>query len=62
MTIRPSSAISLTDLGGLNADFTAAIKWAAAKNITTGYADGTFRPHAVCTRAHVVTFLYRDMT
>ena len=55
-----SGTVSLSDLAGLNADFTAAIKWAATNNITTGYADGTFRPSAVCTRAHVVTFLYRD--
>jgi len=57
-----SGSVSLTDLAGLNADFTAAINWAATNGITTGYADGTFRPHAVCTRAHVVTFIYRDMT
>jgi len=61
---KPASSgnVSLVDLSGLNADFTSAINWAASKGITTGYSDGTFRPHAVCTRAHVVTFLYRDMT
>jgi len=53
--------VTLTDLDGLNADFTSAIKWAASKGITTGYSDGSFRPSAVCTRAHVVTFLYRDI-
>ena len=51
------------DLGSVtNADFKAAILWAAGEGITTGYADGSFKPNAVCTRAHVVTFIYRDMT
>ncbi|MGM9575025.1 MAG: S-layer homology domain-containing protein, partial [Oscillospiraceae bacterium] len=55
--------VTLTDLGTVtNADFKSAILWAAGEGITTGYADGSFRPNAVCTRAHVVTFIYRDMT
>lgn len=37
-----------------------AVNWAAAQGIVTGYADGTFRPDAPCTRAHIVTFLYRN--
>ena len=36
-----------------------AILWAYESAVTTGYADGTFRPNAVCTRAQVVTFIYR---
>ena len=62
---RPAAkpGVTLTDLGTVtNADFRAAILWAAGEGITTGYADGSFRPNAVCTRAHVVTFIYRDMT
>ena len=61
---KPTSAktVSLTDLAGLNSDFASAIAWAAGEGITTGYSDGTFRPNATCTRAHVVTFLWRDMT
>ena len=35
------------------------VYWAAAKNITTGWADGTFRPWNTCNRASVVTFLWR---
>ena len=55
--------VTLKDLGTVtNADFKSAILWAAGEGITTGYADGSFRPNAVCTRAHVVTFIYRDMT
>ena len=56
-----SGEVNITDLAGLNADFTAAIKWAASNGVVAGYDDGTFRPSAVCTRAHVVTFLYRDI-
>ena len=36
-----------------------AVLWAAEKGITTGYADGTFRPDDECTRGQVVTFLWR---
>ena len=55
--------IALKDIDTVtNADFKAAILWAAGEEITTGYSDGTFRPNAACTRAHVVTFIYRDMT
>ena len=40
--------------------FYKAILWAVEQGITTGYTDGTFRPSASCTRAHIVTFLYRS--
>ena len=55
--------VTLKDLDTVtNADFKSAILWAAGEGITTGYdGDGSFRPNAVCTRAHVVTFIYRDM-
>ena len=36
-----------------------AVRWAAEKGITKGYADGTFKPDEVCLREHAVTFLYR---
>ena len=36
-----------------------AVLWALENGITTGYADGTFRPNDECTRAQVVTFLWR---
>lgn len=57
-----TSKAELTDVSGLNKDFTNAIYWAAEEGITTGYYDKTFRPNNVCTRAQVVTFIYRDMT
>lgn len=56
-----TSKTELTDVNGLNKDFTNAIYWAAQEGITTGYYDKTFRPNNVCTRAQVVTFIYRDM-
>lgn len=35
------------------------IRWAAVNGITTGTTDFTFEPDAPCTRAQVVTFLWR---
>ena len=39
--------------------YTTAALWAVENQITTGYADGTFRPEDACTRGQIVTFLYR---
>lgn len=36
-----------------------AVKWAVDKGITTGTGRNTFSPDAACTRAQVVTFLWR---
>ena len=36
-----------------------AVKWAAKKGITGGTGDGTFNPNGSCTRAPIVTFLWR---
>ena len=33
--------------------------WAAANGITLGMSDGGFHPDDACTRAQIVTFLYR---
>ncbi len=38
-----------------------AILWAAENGVTVGTGNGTFVPNGACTRAHVVTFLYRDL-
>lgn len=35
------------------------VKWAAEKGITSGTKDGGFAPGNTCTRAQIVTFLYR---
>ncbi len=36
-----------------------AVAWAVENVITLGYPNGTFAPNTTCTRAHIVTFLYR---
>ena len=36
-----------------------AIMWAVEKKITTGVTETTFEPNSPCTRAQIVTFLYR---
>lgn len=36
------------------------VQWAVERNITTGTSATTFSPNETCTRAQVVTFLYRD--
>lgn len=36
-----------------------AVLWAVDKKITSGYSADVFAPHATCTRAEVVTFLWR---
>ena len=38
-----------------------AVNWAVANGVTQGTAAGTFSPNTACTRAQIVTFLYRAM-
>ena len=42
--------------------YTDAVAWAVEHKITNGMPDGTFKPNDKCTRAQIVTFLWRDMT
>ena len=42
--------------------FAAAVKWAKNNGVTSGMTPTTFCPNADCTRAQVVTFLYRMIT
>lgn len=39
--------------------FFTAVSWARENGITTGTGEHTFSPHDTCTRAQIVTFLYR---
>ena len=49
-----------TDVGSsMGSDFYNAILWAVNKGITTGTSKTTFSPNKTCTRAEIVTFLYR---
>lgn len=43
-----------------NAYYADAVAWAVQKGITSGTTATTFSPNADCTRAQIVTFLYRD--
>ena len=38
-----------------------AVRWALERGVTNGTSDRTFSPDAPCTRAQIVTFLYRDI-
>lgn len=45
-----------------NGDYCApAVSWAASKGITGGTTASTFSPSAACTRAQIVTFMYRAL-
>ena len=39
--------------------YTKAVLWAVENGITAGFKDGTFGPNKTCTRAQIVTFLWR---
>ncbi|MGM7666712.1 S-layer homology domain-containing protein [Microbacterium sp. A93] len=39
--------------------FYAPVNWMVGREITTGYSDGTFRPHRPVSRGEAVAFLYR---
>lgn len=36
-----------------------AVLWAVQSGVTSGYGDGTFRPDTTCSRAQIMTFLWR---
>src|SRR5699024_2402869 len=42
-----------------DSQFVKEIEWLANKGISTGYADGTFRPHLPITRDAMAAFMYR---
>ncbi len=50
--------VSFTDVSE-DAYFADAVKWAVEKGITKGTTDTTFSPYDSCTRAQMVTFLWR---
>lgn len=55
-----SGSNPFTDVAA-DAYYTAAVQWAVAEGVTSGTGANTFSPDAPCTRAQIVTFLYRDM-
>ena len=54
------AANPFTDVAA-NAYYTSAVLWAVEKSITGGTSATTFSPSANCTRAQIVTFIYRCM-
>ena len=53
-----SGSTNFTDVQS-DAFYADAINWAVANNVTNGTSNTTFSPNADCTRAEIVTFLYR---
>jgi len=56
--IKTAPVIDFTDVPA-DAYFADAVAWAVSKNVTTGTSPTTFSPSNPCTRAQVVTFLWR---
>lgn len=55
-----ASASAFTDVAA-SAYYASAVNWAVENNVTNGTSTTTFSPNADCTRAQIVTFLYRAM-
>jgi len=53
-----SSSANFTDVKP-DAFYADAVNWAVASDVTNGTSNTTFSPNADCTRAEIVTFLYR---
>ena len=53
-----SGSTNFTDVKS-DAFYADAINWAVANNVTNGTSNTTFSPNADCTRAEIVTFLFR---
>ena len=53
-----SAAVNFTDVKDSDY-FAAAVKWAVEKNVTAGTSATTFSPNDTCTRAQIITFLWR---
>ena len=57
-TVIPISTLSFSDVPR-NAYYYDAVQWAVDNSITSGTSATTFSPDATCTRAQMVTFLWR---
>lgn len=53
-----ASSGAFTDVAA-DAYYANAVNWAVSEKITVGTSDTTFSPEDGCTRAQIVTFLYR---
>ena len=54
----PTPAAAFSDVNA-EAYYAGAVKWAVEKGITAGTSATTFSPSDTCTRAHILTFLWR---
>lgn len=52
-------SIGFRDISPSTTPFATQVEWMRRTGITTGYADGTFRPNVVVTRDQLAAFLYR---
>ena len=57
--LKPSTTVELFNDVDPSAYYYQAVLWAAEQGITTGTGEGTFSPNQQCTRAEIVTFLWR---
>lgn len=55
-----SGSDAFTDIGA-DAYYADAVQWAVSKGVTAGTSATFFSPNETCTRAQIVTFLYRGM-
>ena len=55
----PRETAPFRDLSQLGEEYVTAISWAVEQGITNGKTETTFSPGDFCTRANIVTFLYR---
>ena len=55
-----AGAGAFTDVAA-SAYYASAVAWAVENNVTNGTGAATFSPNADCTRAQIVTFLYRSI-
>ena len=55
-----AGAGAFTDIAA-SAYYASAVAWAVENNVTNGTGAATFSPNADCTRAQIVTFLYRSI-
>lgn len=58
---QPEQPADDTDFADVSADayYAAPVDWAVAEGITDGTSDTTFSPDKTCTRAEIITFLWR---
>lgn len=59
LSSQPISSTSVFSDVPAESDYAQAVAWAVDEGITSGTGKNTFSPDDICTRAHIVSFLYR---